>query len=133
MAFLGKRSLTNLSQGCWPLQKVVQRAITKINFSIIDCYRGRDEQDAAFKSGKSKAKYGQSPHNKNPARAVDIIPCPFNGWDDVEGFRELKQVFVDTVEELKAEGELPDHYELEFGFDWGWDMPHIEEKNWRNV
>ncbi len=132
MAFFGTRSLLNAAEAPWDLQKVVQRAITKLDFGIIDCYRGEKEQSAAFMRGASLAKFGESPHNFKPARAVDVIPYPFSGWSHRASFAKIKEAFELSVKELKAEKELPDEYELVYGQDWEWsDFPHIQEKNWQ--
>lgn len=36
-------------------------------------YRGKDEQEAAFHAGKSRARYGESLHNFRPAFAFDVF------------------------------------------------------------
>ena len=131
MPFLGKRSLQNLSEAQWHLQKVVQRAISKKDFSIIDAHRTKPEQELAFVQRTSRARYGESPHNTYPACAVDVIPSPFVSWGDEESFRKVAEAFRIAVVELKKEQELPYNFELEFGLDWGWDMPHIEIKGWK--
>lgn len=133
MPFLGKRSLQNLSEASWILQKITQRAITKCDFSIIDCYRPEAEQQAAFESGNSKARFGESPHNIDPSEALDCIPYPFHGWEDTTGFTSIKEAFEASRLELISECEIPADYKLEYGQDWGWDSPHIQNKNWKLI
>lgn len=36
-------------------------------------YRGPEDQEQAFKEGKSKCHYPDSPHNKKPAEALDLF------------------------------------------------------------
>ena len=129
MPFLGKRSLMNLSEAEWFLQKIVQRAISKRDFSVIDCYRGEAEQNAKHAQGLSKVKWPHSAHNTGDA--VDIIPCPFQGWDDKDSFQSVVLAFNEAVGELKKEGELPIEYELEYGIDWEFqDWGHIQKKGY---
>ena len=131
MPFLGKRSLSHLSAGSWHLQKVTQRAITKVDFSVIDCSRGKDAQNAAYDRGDSKAKWGESPHNVTPAQGIDFIPCPFYGWEDKDSFTQIKLAFQESVAELIVENEIPNGFELEYGVDWNFkDYGHIEIKGW---
>lgn len=131
MPFLGKRSLLNLSDADWSLQKIVQRAITITDFSVIQCARGEDEQNLKFEQGLSKVKYPDSAHNVEPAQGIDFIPCPFVGWEDKASFYTVRSAFAEALRQLKEEGEVPTNYELEFGYDWGWDLGHINRKNWK--
>lgn len=133
MAYLGKRSLLNLSEARWHLQKVTQRAITKVDFSIIDCERSEAEQIRYFNAGLSKAIWGSSGHNYSPAYALDFIPCPLLDWNDRVPFKAVKDAFSESVIELKSEGELPVDFDLTFGYDFKTlsDDGHIEIKNWR--
>ena len=94
--------------------------IEDIDCSIICGYRGRKEQEEAFNDGTSLIKFPYSKHNKNPSKAVDVIPYPFKGWDDLEQFEKLAKVV-----KQKAEG-------LGINIKWGgeWqslkDFPHWE-------
>ena len=50
-----------------------------LSYSILDATvvqgrRSKEDQDRAFKEGKSKLKYPQSRHNSDPSEAVDIAP-----------------------------------------------------------
>lgn len=47
-------------------------------------YRGRAAQEAAFQSKASRAHFGQSPHNRFPSMAVDLVVLDSVGkptWD----------------------------------------------------
>jgi len=67
---------------------ILTEAIEFIDFSVICGYRNKKEQNEAFKTGKSKAKFGQSKHNVKPAKAVDIAPYPID-WEDIYRFKKL--------------------------------------------
>ena len=65
------------------LQDMANMMLERSPFDLtITCgHRSKDEQDAAFNNGNSKARFGESKHNFLPSRAIDIVPYPIN-WDD---------------------------------------------------
>lgn len=73
------------------LQEICHEAIQVYDFSIICGYRNKEDQNEAFKGGKSNARWGMSKHNQNPSHAVDIVPYPVD-WGDKERFAELAGV-----------------------------------------
>jgi hypothetical protein len=107
------------------LQRVVDRAIKKIDFSIICGRRGEKEQEEAFTKGNSKAHFGQSPHNKSPSAAFDFVPVPCD-WDNLEAFRKV----VDVIKECAKE----EIVHINCGIDWKKfaDSPHIELDGWES-
>jgi len=76
MASFGAKSLRCRGECHVKLQRVLDEAIVLYNFAVIWGYRGRDEQERAFRTGNSKARWGESPHNVMPSRAFDVIPYP---------------------------------------------------------
>ena len=57
------------------LQRLAYRLETRgVRFMVNCTHRGRAEQEAAFASGASRARWGQSPHNFKPSRAMDLSP-----------------------------------------------------------
>jgi len=88
----GKASKKRLEECDLRLQALCNRMLSESEFDLtITCgHRGKDEQEKAFKEGKSKAHFGQSKHNSFPSRAVDIMPYPVN-WD-VDDVRWPKMV-----------------------------------------
>lgn len=85
--------------------------------------RGKGEQEAAFRMGNSKARFGKSPHNYYPALAIDIFRLgPDNkAYWSLSWYREVIQ---------------PNLWE---GISWGGnferflDMPHVELTNWKEI
>lgn len=68
------RSMKRLSE-CDPrLQNVFGEVIRHFDCIVLCGHRPKEEQDAAYKAGKSKLKYPQSKHNKRPSLAVDVAP-----------------------------------------------------------
>lgn len=62
---------------CHPdLQKIFNLVIQHYNCTIICGFRTNEVQQELFKNGKSKLKAGQSKHNLQPSRAVDVIAYP---------------------------------------------------------
>ena len=125
MPYFGKRSLQNLSECTYTLQKFAQEVIKHVDFAVIEGHRARAEQELAFTRKLSKAGWGQSKHNYTPSEAFDFIPWPFpyKDWDSQEAI----DAFSDVVEVMKIV-EVQLGLNLEYGFDWGWDKPHVQEK-----
>lgn len=122
----GKRSEINLVSAHPDLERVARAAIKDYDFTVICSYRGRAEQEAAFRSGKSRARHGQSPHNFKPSLAIDIVPYPLN-WNDTAAFEAMGAVFMKHAARLGVR------------ITWGRnfkglvDMPHFELTNWRSL
>lgn len=47
-----------------------------VDFKVTCGHRAKDEQDAAFREGRSKLEFPKSAHNLFPSAAIDIYPCP---------------------------------------------------------
>lgn len=131
MPTFGKRSLDNLAQAHPDLQKVMHEAIKHFDFSVICGYRGMADQNKAYASGASKARFGQSPHNFKPSLAVDCTPYPLD-WKDEKAFKEMGKVIMDAAMRLGVR--------IRWGGDWdfnektndGWDKPHFELHPWKD-
>jgi peptidoglycan L-alanyl-D-glutamate endopeptidase CwlK len=56
-------------------------------------HRGREEQEQAFATHRSKSHYGQSRHNYTPSLAVDVMPWypdePHVRWGELQELREF--------------------------------------------
>lgn len=87
-------------------------------------YRSGEDQEKAFKEGKSKAKPGESKHNKTPALAIDCVPDPDKdpktiSWADLSAFEFMCLTFESKAEELGIK--------IRLGRDFSFvDMPHVE-------
>jgi peptidoglycan L-alanyl-D-glutamate endopeptidase CwlK len=85
MAKFSESDLKKLDQ-CHPnLQIIALRANEIVPCRIITGFRGEEDQNKMFNTGLSKAKWGQSKHNRLPSLAIDLAPLPIN-WDDTYKF-----------------------------------------------
>lgn len=146
MPKFGRKSLKLLATAHQDLQAVCNDAIQRIDFSVSCGHRTPSEQMALFKKGrvfdngkwiKSKGavtdKDGtirKSKHNYSPSLAVDLLPYPFKGWNNLAQFHELKKEMFISAEKLGIK--------LVWGADWDGDgdiaehtlqdYPHFELK-----
>ena len=119
------RSLAAMS-GVHPrLRKALDEAIKTVDFTVICGQRGRAAQNAAFRAGTSKARFGSSPHNFSPALAIDFIPSPFKGWNDTKAFKRVADAIVAAGARVGVE--LEAGYTFKTIIDW----PHIQLKGWK--
>lgn len=104
------------------------RLITEVNniypVQVICGRRGEAEQNKAFAEKRSKLKYPESKHNKDPSEAVDIVPDPdFNpktlDWNQIEAF----QVMLFAVELVAKRLKIKIRLGRDFSFK---DYPHVE-------
>lgn len=120
----GKSSLERRATLCNELIDLVDLMLLRSDFDLaITCgYRGKEEQEKAFKDKTSKAHFGESAHNVNPSMAVDIIPCSPVNWDTSD---KRWQAMVDNAKACAKELGI----KITCGADWAMrDWPHIEIK-----
>lgn len=125
MPAFGKVSSAHLEKMDRRLVTVCRKVILIEDFSIIASYRGREEQEAVFADEKSKARFGQSPHNFSPSLAFDFVPWPFNNLWTSARFDYLAGLFLGCG--------LGMGISLEWGGNWTTilDKPHIELTGWK--
>lgn len=84
--------------------------------------RNEKDQNDAYKRGTSKAKYGESPHNFEPAQAIDLFRITQTGAEWGAPW------FNGTVGPAVAKEK-----DLAWGGSWARfkDLPHIEIKDWK--
>lgn len=90
MGFFCKTTLTRLYE-CHPLLvelMLYANRKSEKDFTIVCGYRSSEDQQKAYDDKKSKAKPGQSKHNRIPAEAIDIAPWPID-WHDTQSFIDL--------------------------------------------
>lgn len=131
MPVFGSASKKQLAT-CHPrLQMVLNEAIKDIDFVVVEGFRGKAEQDAAYAKGLSKLKYPFGNHNKYPSEAVDIAPYPVD-WREGEK-PHLRFAFMQGVVYAAARRL---GVKVRFGMDWNRnndprdetfiDLPHVE-------
>jgi peptidoglycan L-alanyl-D-glutamate endopeptidase CwlK len=85
MPKFGIKSTENLKT-CHPdLQLLFGVVVREFDCSIICGHRGQDDQNDAYRSGKSQLEWDKSKHNKSPSLAVDVVPYPVD-WQDINRF-----------------------------------------------
>lgn len=127
MAKFGNRSLKELQTCSKVLRLILTQAIELYDFSVLKGFRGEQEQNKAYREGKSKLQYPESKHNQTPSRAVDIAPYPID-WEDKKRFYYLAGLIKGIAH---AEG-----VKIRWGGDWDRDgdfddqsfndLPHFE-------
>lgn len=125
MPKFGRASKQHLATCHTDIRKVCEQLIKTYDFSVTCGHRGKADQDAAFKKGNSKVRFPNSPHNKLPSLAVDIVPYPAD-WNDIGRFKEMAAAFFAVANLLKERGEIT--HEFEWGGNWRTlkDYPHFE-------
>ena len=134
MPKFGKASLERRAMLCNDLKRLVDKVIEKYDFSIIETFRDKETQEKYYRSGNSKAKFGDSAHNYHPSFAMDVYPYPVPK-KQVEGviqldsdsleWERMTNYFKSVASELWIE--------IECGIDWKSfkDKPHIQLKDWK--
>lgn len=143
MPVFGKASKAALKKAHPDIQRLLNEAIKVIDFKVLDATRGRAAQTMAYRSGHSKAPFGQSPHNYVPSLACDLFPAPYE-WENKDAFRKLYDV-IGRYDSKTGKGKglaLKMKIPLRCGFDWNkdddkttnddWDAGHYELDPWRS-
>lgn len=109
------------------LQKLLRAAIESVDFTVLCGYRNADEQEDAYRSGRSKVQYPNSKHNTMPSSAVDVAPYPID-WRDTARFARL----AGYIERVAHEQGIRIRWGGDFDEDGATadekfiDMPHLE-------
>ena len=93
--------------------------ISKVDFWVNEGLRSTETQQRYFKEGSTKCDGIKNKSNHQLGRAIDVY---YVGWkrdaEDQQKWKELIDTFKLAGKQLGIK--------LEFGYDWGWDNPHIE-------
>lgn len=116
-----QKSLDKLATAHQDLQTLFQEVIKYKDCSVIEGHRSKEKQEQLVANGFSKAHYPNSPHNKQPSEAVDVVPNPVN-WNDKQSFIDLAV----TVKRCATKMGI----EIEWGGDFKsfFDGPHYQLK-----
>jgi len=109
MPKFSNKSLDRLETCDKRLQKICYEVIKIYDFSVLQGYRGEQEQNSLYQQGKSKLMYPESKHNKDPSLAVDIAPYPID-------FEDLKRFYY--LAGLMHGAALTLGYKIRWGGDW---------------
>lgn len=124
MPTFSQTSLKRLSTCNIDLQTLFKEVIKTFDCIVIEGHRGKDAQDEAFKTGKSKLKYPNGKHNAMPSHAVDVAPYNFNvkgiDWKDYKTFYLFSGYVLGIANQLKIQGMIS--HSIRWGGDWDCDM-----------
>ena len=119
---LGKRSLINLLGVDPRLESIVNLAMFRgrVDFTITEGLRTQERQEKLYKEGKSQLDGVNKKSKHQIGMAIDFIPYPFRGWDDIKAFQK---VGIELKECAKILG-----YHATYGGDWVSfkDYPHFQ-------
>lgn len=94
-------------------------AISTVDFFVNEGIRTTKRQQEYYKKGTTKADGVINKSQHQLGRAIDVY---YVGWkkgkEDQQKWKELIDTFKLAGKQLGIK--------LEFGYDWGWDKPHIE-------
>ena len=97
-------------------------ATCPIDFFVTEGMRTAEKQNEYFKKGTSKLDGYNKIGNHQLGRAVDIY---YVGWTNKDSNNDPRWTTLREHGEICAK-QLG--LELVFGYDWGWDKPHVELK-----
>lgn len=127
MPKLGKASIDRLSTCHSDLRLLFGEVAKHYDLTIVCGHRTKEDQDEAFRTGKSKLKWPNGKHNQMPSLAVDAVPFPID-WNDKMRFYH----FIGYVRGVAAQLGI----KIRCGADWDGDfdfkdqnfhdLPHFE-------
>ena len=133
MPKLGPASIERLASCHSDLRLLFSEVAKHYDLTIICGHRNKEDQDEAFRTGKSKVQWPNGKHNSQPSLAVDAVPYPID-WNDKDRFYH----FAGFVRGVAAQLGI----KIRWGGDWDgdfnlknqnfFDLPHwelVEEKN----
>ncbi len=119
MPYFGKTSKKRLSTCDSKLQKVFNEVIKHVDCSILEGHREKDRQNKLYEEGKTKVKYPNGRHNRQPSSAVDVTPYPVD-WKD----RERQTLFAGFVIGVASQMGI----NLRWGGDWDQDFQVVDNR-----
>ena len=119
MPKFGRKSKERLSTCESNLQKVFNEVIKHVDCSVLEGHREKDRQNKLYKEGKTKVKYPNGRHNRQPSSAVDVTPYP-GDWKD----RERQTLFAGFVIGVGSQMGI----KLRWGGDWDQDFQVVDNR-----
>ena len=99
MPEFSERSLRLLSTADERLQRLFLEVVKTYDCTVLCGHRGKEEQEEAYRAGKSKVLFPHSKHNRMPAMAVDVAPYPVD-WQDWKRFYHFGGYVLRVAQEL---------------------------------
>ena len=119
MPKFGRKSRERLKTCDEKLQKVFNEVIKHVDCSVLEGHRSKDRQNKLYEEGKTKVKYPNGRHNRQPSSAVDVTPYPVD-WKD----RERQTLFAGFVIGVASQMDI----KLRWGGDWDQDFQVVDNR-----
>ena len=119
MPKFGRKSRERLSSCNEKLQKVFNEVIKHVDCSVLEGHRSKDRQNKLYEEEKTKVKYPDGRHNRQPSSAVDVTPYPVD-WKD----RERQTLFAGFVIGVASQMGI----NLRWGGDWDQDFQVVDNR-----
>lgn len=97
------------------LQTLFREVIKYFDCSVLEGFRNESDQNKAFFEGKSKLKWPDGNHNKNPSMAVDVAPYPVD-WNNIKRMYWFGGFVLGIAKMLKNDNKMI--YDVRYGGDW---------------
>ena len=119
MPKFGRKSREGLNTCDSKLKQVFNEVIKHVDCSILEGHRDKDRQNKLYEEGKTKVKYPNGRHNRQPSSAVDVTPYPVD-WED----RERQTLFAGFVIGVASQMGI----NLRWGGDWDQDFQVVDNR-----
>ena len=119
MPKFGRKSKERLNTCESNQQKVFNEVIKHVDCSVLEGHREKDRQNKLYEEGKTKVKYPNGRHNRQPSSAVDVTPYPVD-WED----RERQTLFAGFVIGVASQMGI----KLRWGGDWDQDFQVVDNR-----
>ena len=119
MPKFGRKSRERLNTCDSKLKQVFNEVIKHVDCSVLEGHRSKDRQNKLYEEGKTKVKYPNGRHNRQPSSAVDVTPYPVD-WKD----RERQTLFAGFVIGVASQLGI----NLRWGGDWDQDFQVVDNR-----
>lgn len=98
-------SFSKLATCHMDLQVLFYEVIKSFDCEILEGYRSQADQEQDFKDGRTKLRWPDGKHNKQPSMAVDAGPYPIE-WLNTKLFYWFAGYVLGIAQKLKDEGKM---------------------------
>lgn len=123
MATFSQKSRDQLATCDERLQRVANRAIKVMDFTVVEGHRGQEAQDIAVAKGLSQVPWPKGKHNKSPSQAMDCAPYPIDWSNKAEAHQRFCLLAGIMLMAAEVEG-----VKLRWGGDWDSDRDTRDER-----
>lgn len=134
MPKFGQASRTRLDSCDKRLQDLFNEVINHADCTVTAGHRGQQEQEEAYRTGRSKVRWPNSKHNSVPSLAADVVPYPIEWPNPNMGREEYARslgrwyMFVGLVRGIAAKQGI----KVRCGADWDGDFD-VKDQNFHDL